>query len=85
MLNIDLYQIIAKILLVDESVDTEAVDKDFGSHTLYLNVRYDVTESLNVYGYYGYEIAEKEFVKDGSTCNDGKYYGDFGIGWSYSF
>lgn len=67
------------------AVEGKSVDKEFGTHTLYLNVGYDVTESLNVYGYYGYEIADREDVKTGKTDENGKYYGDFGIGWSYSF
>ena len=67
------------------AVEGESVSKEFGTHTLYLNVGYDVTESLNVYGYYGYQIADREDVKTGETDESGKYYGDFGIGWSYSF
>lgn len=80
-----------RIVLADDKnfeggdVEGNAVSKEFGTHTLYLNASYDVTDALTVYGYYGYEIADREDVKTGKTCNDGKYYGDFGIGWVYSF
>lgn len=68
-----------------KDTEDESVNTSFGSHTLYLYANYNVTEALTVYGYYGYAVYDLEYVKDGSTCNDGNYYGDFGLGWTYSF
>lgn len=58
---------------------------DFGRNRLYLGARYNVTESLNVYGKYAYELGD-EITKDG-TAEDKhtKDYEALIFGWSYSF
>ena len=78
---------------LDHTVETKGGDKysseseykSFERNRLYLNASYDVSESLNIYGSYGYEIGRKEFVKDGKDDNSANYYGDFIIGWNYKF
>lgn len=59
--------------------------KSFERNRLYLGATYSVTENLDIYGKYGYEIGEKEYIVDGKECNDGKYYGEFVVGWNYKF
>lgn len=68
-----------------ESADGLSEYDSFGRNRLYLKASYDVSESLNVYGYYGYEINKKEFVANGKEDKSKNYYGDFGIGWNYKF
>ena len=58
------------------------------THVLYLSGSYAVTENLSIDGYYQYDM--KEFDAHNGTdkeagVDDNKYYGEFGIGWTYSF
>lgn len=64
---------------------TATVYRDFGRNRLYLGASYQLTESLNVYGKYGYEVREMDLVKTGEKTNSDKYYGEFVAGWKYSF
>ena len=58
---------------------------DFGRNRLYLGAKYNVTESLNVYGKYAYELGD-EITKDGIAENKHtKDYEALIFGWSYSF
>lgn len=62
------------------------VHKDFQNNILILNANYAMTDSLDLFGYYRYDINNyKEKDGDYSKLNDGKYYGEFFIGWEYSF
>ncbi len=61
------------------------VSTDFGTHTLYLNANYAVTESFSVFGTYGYKVSDLEYVNNGKECKDKNYYGDFIVGWNYKF
>ncbi len=67
---------------------------DTNSHCVWLNASYKVTENLTIDGYYEYDMFEWD--KDGSgnavseaspvkTDDDQKYYGEFYIGWTYTF
>ena len=60
--------------------------KDFEYNALILNASYNFTEAFDVYGYYRYDINRFE-GKDGKITNadDQRYYGEFQIGWSYTF
>lgn len=59
---------------------------DFNYNALILNARYAVNESLDIYGYYRYDIKDYE-EHDGKVADldSDKYYGEFLIGWEYSF
>lgn len=63
---------------------------NFGRTRLYLKPSYQVTESLNVYGYFGYEWRDYDYegtatrkTFDGVGGSDN--YQDIGIGWNYTF
>ena len=64
------------------------------THVLYLSGSYAVTENLSISGYYQYDL--KDF--DAENCKDSeyrtsadhdidssRYYGEFGLGWTYTF
>lgn len=61
---------------------------DFGRIRLYLRPTYKVSDSLTVYGYYGYEFKDYKYENgakrsDYHDANDN--YQDIGIGWNYKF
>lgn len=67
---------------------------DSNSHILWLNASYKVTENLTVAGYYEYDMFkwEKEGTGEnwyGDDVQDNKdsnrYYGEFFVGWTYTF
>ena len=68
-----------------DKATTESLYKDFGRNRLYLGANYAVTESLTVYGKYGYEIRDKEYVATGKDDKSNNYYGDLILGWNYKF
>ena len=58
------------------------------THVLYLSGSYAVTENLSIDAYYQYDM--KDFDAHNGTdkdakVDDNKYYGEFCIGWTYSF
>ena len=58
---------------------------DFGRNRLYLGAKYNVTENLNVYGKYAYELGD---AIDKNVANENKRTKDYEaliFGWSYSF
>lgn len=61
---------------------------DFGRTRLYLRPSYKVSDSLTVYGYYGYEFKDYKY-ENGKTRADfhkeSDNYQDIGIGWNYTF
>ena len=60
---------------------------DFGRTRIYLGADYKVSDNLNVYGKFGYEMRDWE-LEDKNTDKDdhtGKYYQDFIVGWTYKF
>nr|WP_307774387.1 hypothetical protein [uncultured Cetobacterium sp.] len=63
------------------------VYKDFEYNSLTLNANYAVTPAFNVFGYYRYDINNFESKGTGHATNldDGKYYGEFQVGWNYTF
>lgn len=61
---------------------------DFGRIRLYLRPTYKVSDSLTVYGYYGYEFKDYKYENgakrsDYHDANDN--YQDIGLGWNYKF
>lgn len=74
---------------------TGAYKHDTNSHILWLNASYKVTENLTVSGYYEYDMFKWE--ADGDVSNASKiagdqknkdsnrYYGEFFVGWTYTF
>ena len=72
--------------------NTYSYKHDTDSHILWLNASYAVTENLTVSGYYEYDMFkwEKEgngaiAVGDQKNDHSNKYYGEFYIGWTYTF
>ena len=72
--------------------NTYSYKHDTDSHILWLNASYAVTENLTVSGYYEYDMFKWEKEGNGVTAvgdqkNDhsNKYYGEFYIGWTYTF
>ncbi len=60
--------------------------KAFGRNQAVLSATYAVTESLDISGYYLYDIKnDNEYIATGEKCESGKYYGEFSIGWNYKF
>ena len=68
-----------------EAAPTEYIYKDFGRNRFYLGASYQVTESLNIYGKYAYEFREFDVVKTSERTDSQNYYGDFIVGWNYTF
>lgn len=62
------------------------VYKNFNYNALILNANYALTEAFDIYGYYRYDINKYE-AKDGviTDKDSDKYYGEFQIGWAYTF
>ena len=71
---------------------------DSNSHVIWLNASYAVTENLTISGYYEYDMFEWEeegtpngdnYIKNGGNAtgskDSDKYYGEFYIGWTYTF
>ncbi|MCF2624684.1 hypothetical protein I6E17_00635 [Fusobacterium perfoetens] len=62
------------------------VYKDFNYNALIVNANYALNDSFDIYGYYRYDISKYEAKKGIITNEDnGKYYGEFQIGWAYTF
>ena len=63
---------------------------DFGRNRLYLKANYKLTENLDIYGSYGYEVREWK-LEDNTTGkaykddHSQKYWQDVVIGWKYTF
>lgn len=77
-------------LTVDDKYNNEKLSgdsrfKDFGRTRVYLKNNYKVNDALNVYFNYAYEVKDREYVKDGRTNDNGKYFGDIVFGWKYNF
>ncbi len=67
-------------------VDEDEVKyKDFRMNAIYLSADYSVTKNLTIYGEYGYEIYNWQYINSGKTCNSEKYYGELTLGWKYKF
>mgnify|MGYP000269072103 CR=1 FL=1 len=63
-------------------------EENSNTHILYLSGSYALTENLSIDGYYQYDMKEFD-AKDGTDkeagVDDNKYYGEFCIGWTYTF
>lgn len=62
-----------------------SVYKDFGYNAFILNANYAVTENLDLSAYYRYDISDFESKSGPADTESGKYYGEFFVGWAYSF
>ena len=58
---------------------------DFGRNRLYLGADYKVSDNLNVYGKFGYEMREWKLENGYKDDHTEKYYQDFVVGWKYTF
>lgn len=75
--------------------NTWAYKHDTNSHILWLNGSYKVTENLTIDGYYEYDMFkwEEDGKEDGYKLVGGntagkdsdRYYGEFYLGWTYTF
>ncbi len=73
--------------------NTYSYKHDADSHILWLNASYKVTENLTIDGYYEYDMFKWELegdkngkgVGDQTDKDSNKYYGEFYIGWTYTF
>ena len=79
-----------------DTTNAYTLKHDNNSHILWLNASYAVTENLTISGYYEYDMFEWEeegngtsYVKNGGndtgSKDSDKYYGEFYIGWTYTF
>ena len=59
--------------------------KDFGKNRLYLKTSYAMTENLNIYANYAYEIGKQEGKNGNPDPSGKKYYQNFTFGWTYKF
>lgn len=71
---------------------TGAYKHDTNSHILWLNASYKVTENLTVSGYYEYDMFKWELDGEGdefagkqTNKDSNRYYGEFFVGWTYTF
>ena len=55
------------------------------NHIFVLSAAYDVTENFNINGYYQYEMRDYDRKGDNNPAKDDNYYGEFCIGWKYTF
>ena len=73
----------------DEKYATKGWDEEDVNHIVVLSANYAVTENLSVGGYYQYEMREwNSYNADGSRADKDKadnYYGEFFVGWTYTF
>lgn len=61
-------------------------EHDTNTHLVWLNYSYAVTENLTLSGYYEYDMYKWEGVDGQQGDNDSnKYYGEFFLGWTYTF
>lgn len=79
------YQFAHEAVSVDKvGVETTAENN---RHIAVLSAAYNVTENLTVDTYYQYEFNkyDKEVGGKAATPADDDYFGEFGLGWTYSF
>ena len=60
-------------------------DEDDQRHIVVLSASYDLTENFNINGYYQYEFRSYDRKGDNGPDKDDNYYGEFCIGWNYTF
>ena len=59
--------------------------QELNRHIAILNASYALTDSLSVSGYYRYDWNKYEGNGHGVQDKDDNYYGEFSIGWNYTF
>ena len=69
----------------DYKVRGEGWDEVDTNHIVVLSASYDVTENFNVNGYYQYEMRDYDRKGDNLPAKADNYYGEFCIGWNYTF
>ncbi len=65
--------------------DGEGYDEIKNNHIFILSAGYDITENLNINGYYQYEMRDFDRKGDNKSAHDDNYYGEFCVGWNYTF
>ncbi len=71
-----------------DKLNGKAVDEkwqELNRHIAILNASYALTDSLSVSGYYRYDWNKYEGNGHGVQDKDDNYYGEFSIGWNYTF
>ncbi len=61
------------------------VEANENSHIVVLSAAYAVTENLTVSGYYQYDMYDYDTKNSDKDVYEPEYYGEFGLGWTYSF
>ena len=78
----------------DSEAYSGAYKHDNNSHILWLNGSYKVTENLTIDGYYEYDMfkweldgkeSEKNMAGKQDNKDSNRYYGEFYLGWTYTF
>ena len=69
----------------DEKYATKGWQEVDTNHIFVLSAAYDVTENFNINGYYQYEMRDYDRKGDNNPAKDDNYYGEFCIGWKYTF
>ena len=62
----------------------QTVFDDFGNNRVYLKANYAMTENLDVFGTFGYEMREYK-GKDGANNSNDEYWSNVVIGYNYKF
>ena len=76
---------------VENDSEYAAYKHDNNTHILWLNASYAVTENFTIDGYYEYDMYKWEKEGNGEVKgnrknnDDDSYYGEFYIGWTYTF
>ena len=65
--------------------DGKLVDYDSSAHKIVLTAAYAFTENFTVDGYYRYDFNEHDSNVSGVKDPDDNYYGEFYVGWTYTF
>lgn len=69
----------------DKEYETRTAWQEKTRHIAILSAKYALTDALTISSYYQYELNDFE-GKDGAVDSESnKYYGEFGLGWSYKF
>lgn len=66
-----------------ENVEKDETQYENNKHVGVLNAAYAVTENLTIDGYYRYDFNKYEAKADKTVEDD--YYGEFYVGWTYTF
>ncbi len=69
----------------DKEFEKTTAHTEDTSHIAILNATYALTDNLTLDGYYRYDFIDHEGKDGGKDTDSDRYYGEFYIGWTYSF